>query len=198
MFWMSKWICNIQSRVWKEEIKNNWNEFGRNIVCPFLRNMLQFCAVNEWGRYLIFFSFFRESVYCGFVLLVWTEEWLQRRRGSSIESAANACEFMLCVEGVLSHEGKVNWLLLVFAVATVGWQSVVTRQGMELPKQKILYQFGFLSTISPVRCLCVCVCVWLCCGSDLYLCLVQWRFLNSQTEGQNNYITGRISVTQHL
>jgi len=132
-FWMSKWICNIQLRVSKEENKNNWNEFGRNILCPFLSNMLQICAVNEWGRYWIFFSFFRESVYCGFVLLVWTEDWLQRRRESSIESAANACEFMLCVEGVLSHEGKVNWLLLVVAVATVGWQSLVTRQVMDIP-----------------------------------------------------------------
>ena len=170
---MCKRTCSIQSRVWKKENKSNWNGFGRNLVCSYLINILQLCAENEWSRHWIFFSFFRESVYCGFMLLVWTEEWLKTRRGSSIESAANACEFMLGVERGLSHERKVNWGLLVLAVAPEGWHTFVTRKIMNLPKQKILYYFGFLSTVSLARCWCVYVVAFLCtflwCSGNSYI-----------------------------
>jgi len=120
--------------------------------------MSEFCGANKWSRHWTFFSFFRESVYCGSVLLVWTENWLQTRRGSSIESAANACEFMLSVEGCLSHLGKLNWLLLAFAVKTVGWQSFVTRKVMVLPTAKDFAPI-WLPQHDNSREIFVCVCV---------------------------------------
>ena len=42
----------------------------------------------------------------------------------------------------------------------------------------------------------VCLCV--CCGFPLHHCLVQRRFLHSQTPGQNKDTTNTISITQHV
>ena len=136
--------------------------------------MLEFCGANEWSRHWIIFSLFRESVYCGFLHVVWTEDWLERRKGRSIESAANACMFMLSVEGGLSLLGKVNWLLLAFAVTTVGWQSLVTRKVMDLPTANI-FVLIWLPQHDISREIFVCVCN----GSAIYLSLVQRRFVHS-------------------
>jgi len=94
-----------------------------------------------------------------------------------------------------SHLGKVNWLLLAFAVANVVWQSLVTRKVMDLPTAKNLHQFGFFSTICLVRYLCLCVCV-VCffCGSALYLSLVQRRFVYSKAEGFLSNNSGHLTI----
>jgi len=164
---MCEWTFSIQFSVWKEENKYNWNEFCMEYFVSLLNNVLEFCGTNGWSRHWIIFSLFRESVYCGLVLVVWTEDWLQRRRGSSIESAANACMFMLRLEGGLSHLWKVNWLLLAFALKTVAWQSLITRRVMNLTTGKV-FVLIWLPQHDILREIFVCVCVYVCVVVLLY------------------------------
>ena len=167
IFRICKCSWSIWSRVWKEENKNNWNEFGNNILCPFSSNTLQICAVNGYSIHWIFFSFFRKSIYCGYVLLVWPEFWLQKKKRK---------QYRECGKCLRVHVGcrrcSVKWKECKLITSSICCSdcrvTVISCWSSNGPSNSKRFSTNLSSSaryLSWVICVCVCVCVnllWLC------------------------------------